>query len=196
MLVVDDTRLYRKLLSDILSAMDGVEVVGTADNGQAALDKIAQLQPDLVTLDVEMPTMDGLETLRQLHRTMPQMTVIMVSAHTVHGAKTTMQALELGAFDFITKPEERALSDNVAHIRNQLRPIINAWLTKKYLRALVTSRQRPRQAPHAQRRGPQACRERQAHASLVPWGAGRHRRRGCFNRWATGSGAGDSQTAG
>ena len=137
-LVVDDTRLYRRLLSDILSAMDGVQVVGTADNGQAALDKIAQLRPDLLTLDVEMPTMDGLETLRQLHGTMSQMAVVMVSAHTVHGAKTTMQALELGAFDFITKPEASALGDNVAHLRNQLRPLITAWRTKKYLRALVT----------------------------------------------------------
>jgi len=136
-LVVDDTRLYRRLLSRILSAMDGVQVVGTADNGQAALEKIAQLQPDLLTLDIEMPTMDGLETLRQLHGMMPQMGIVMVSAHTVHGAKTTMRALELGAFDFITKPEDYNLAANVEHLRRQLRPIINTWCTRKYLRALV-----------------------------------------------------------
>lgn len=146
-LVVDDTRLYRQLLSEIFSTIDGVEVVGTAEHGQAALEKIAQLRPDLVTLDVAMPTMDGLETLRHLHGMMAQMAVIMVSAHTVQGAHTTMQALELGAFDFITKPQGSGLSDNVEHMRNQLRPLINAWHTKKCLRALVTGDSaRPRPA--------------------------------------------------
>lgn len=137
LMVVDDTGLYRKILGDVLSNMDGVDVVGTASNGSLALAKIAHLKPDLLTLDVEMPTMDGLETLRQLRHVAPHIGAIMVSAHTKHGAKTTMDALELGAFDFITKPDGQNIDANVTHLRRQLQPIISTFHTKKHLKALL-----------------------------------------------------------
>ena len=139
LMVVDDTGLYRKLLSDILGQIDGVEVVGTASNGSIALAKLSHVQPDLLTLDIEMPTMDGLETLRRLRDVAPEVGAVMVSAHTRHGANVTMDALELGAFDFITKPDGGTLADNAADLRRQLQPIVNTFHSKKYLRGLLNN---------------------------------------------------------
>ncbi len=102
-LVVDDTALMRKLISDILSKDPEIEVVGTAPNGYLALQKIKRLSPDVVTMDVEMPKMDGLTALAKIMEEHP-IPVIMVSSHTYEGAKVTLEALELGAFDFIPKP--------------------------------------------------------------------------------------------
>jgi two-component system chemotaxis response regulator CheB len=138
-LVVDDTSLYRKLLSDVLATLDDVEVVGTANNGTIALAKIAQCRPDLLTLDVEMPAMNGLETLRQLRQIAPQVEVIMVSAHTTHGARVTMAALELGAVDFITKPEGKNLEHNIAELKRQLQPILSTFRTRKQMAGLRAS---------------------------------------------------------
>lgn len=78
-LVVDDTIMYRKVVGDILAEIPGVEVVGTANNGKVALSRIAALEPDLITLDVEMPVMDGLETLREIEKSYPDLGVIMLS---------------------------------------------------------------------------------------------------------------------
>ncbi len=111
-LVVDDTVLYRKVLSDILARIPDVEVVGTASNGRIALAKIDQLKPDLLTLDFEMPEMDGLTTLGELQRLKLDVAVVMVSAHTSEGAAVTIKALEGGAFDFITKPDGTSLEQN------------------------------------------------------------------------------------
>ena len=147
LLVVDDTGLYRKLLRDTLVQIDGVEVVGTASNGSLALSKLSLLEPDLLTLDVEMPMMDGLETLRQLRQVAPTVGVIMVSAHTNRGAKVTMEALELGAFDFIAKPEGNDLADNLVSLRRQLHPIIAAWRNKKRLKPLLDAKDTPARPP-------------------------------------------------
>ncbi len=147
LLVVDDTGLYRKLLRDTLVQIDGVEVVGTASNGSLALSKLSLLEPDLLTLDVEMPMMDGLETLRQLRQVAPTVGVIMVSAHTNRGAKVTMEALELGAFDFIAKPEGNDLADNLVSLRRQLHPIIAAWRNKKRLKSLLDAKDTPTRPP-------------------------------------------------
>jgi two-component system chemotaxis response regulator CheB len=103
-LVVDDSSLMRKLISNILTEDPEIEVVATAQNGKFALEKIAQFEPDVVTLDVEMPVMDGLETLKEIMRGHPR-PVIMISAVTQAGARQTMEALELGAVDFIPKPD-------------------------------------------------------------------------------------------
>ncbi|HEY9199760.1 MAG TPA: chemotaxis response regulator protein-glutamate methylesterase [Gammaproteobacteria bacterium] len=102
-LVVDDSALVRQLLSEILAGDPGIEVVGTATDPYAARDRIKQLNPDVLTLDVEMPRMDGLTFLRNLMRLRP-MPVVMVSSLTTHGADVTLDALELGAVDYVPKP--------------------------------------------------------------------------------------------
>ena len=103
-LVVDDSALMRKLLTDILSTDPDIEVVGSAMDAYVAREKIKQLNPDVVTLDVEMPKMDGLGFLSNLMRLRP-MPVVMVSSLTEKGADVTMQALDLGAVDFVSKPK-------------------------------------------------------------------------------------------
>ena len=103
-LIVDDSALIRSLLSEILSADPAIEVVGVAPDPFIARDKIKQLKPDVLTLDVEMPRMDGLTFLENLMRLHP-MPVLMVSTLTEQGAEVTLQALELGAVDFVTKPK-------------------------------------------------------------------------------------------
>jgi two-component system chemotaxis response regulator CheB len=103
-LVVDDSTLMRKIIIDILNSHPNINVVGYAINGQMALTQIEKLQPDVITLDVEMPFMNGLETLRELSKIRPTPT-IMLSSLTAAGADVTIQALELGAIDFIQKPE-------------------------------------------------------------------------------------------
>lgn len=103
-LVVDDSALMRRLLVEFLEADPGIQVVGSAPDPLIARDKIKQLNPDVLTLDVEMPRMDGLTFLENLMRLRP-MPVVMVSSLTERGAETTLQALELGAVDFVTKPK-------------------------------------------------------------------------------------------
>lgn len=102
-LIVDDSALVRKLLTEILTQAPGIEVVGVAQDPYIARDKIKALNPDVLTLDVEMPKMDGLTFLGNLMRLRP-MPVVMVSSLTAQGAEVTLQALELGAVDFVCKP--------------------------------------------------------------------------------------------
>jgi two-component system chemotaxis response regulator CheB len=102
-LIVDDSAMVRELLSAMLATDPGIRVVGTAADAYAARDKIKALAPDVLTLDVEMPRMDGLQFLRNLMRLRP-MPVIMCSSLTERGADITLEALELGAVDFVTKP--------------------------------------------------------------------------------------------
>lgn len=106
-LVVDDSALMRKLISRILEGEGSIEVVGTAMDGAFALKKIEELKPDVVTLDLEMPRVDGLEALRQITRQF-QLPVIVVSTHTKQGAYSTFKALAYGALDFVAKPKEAA----------------------------------------------------------------------------------------
>ncbi|MFY4773905.1 protein-glutamate methylesterase/protein-glutamine glutaminase [Metabacillus sp. RGM 3146] len=102
-LIVDDSAFMRKLISDFLSEHPLIEVAGTARNGEDALKKIEKLDPDVITLDVEMPVMDGLETLKRIMDLYPR-PVIMLSSTTQKGAENTMLSLEMGAIDFIPKP--------------------------------------------------------------------------------------------
>jgi two-component system chemotaxis response regulator CheB len=106
-LVVDDSALMRKLIPAILARDPSIEVVGTAMDGAFALKKIEELRPDVVTLDLEMPRMDGIETLRLIMRRAP-LPVILFSTHSREGAYSTLKALALGAVDFIAKPTEAA----------------------------------------------------------------------------------------
>jgi len=107
-LVVDDSALMRKLIPQALSTDPTIEVVGTAMDGLMGLRKIEELRPHVVTLDLEMPRMDGIEMLRQITGK-HHVPVIVVSAHTEEGASLTLKALSLGAFDFVTKPQDAAL---------------------------------------------------------------------------------------
>src|SRR5690349_15930220 len=126
-LVVDDAMLIRRMVSDVLAADPAIEVVGEAANGRIALQKLAQLNPDLVTLDVEMPEMNGLQTLKEIRKTHPRLPVIMFSAVTERGAADTLEALHYGASDYVTKPggvAGRELAQ--ARIREDLVPKIKS----------------------------------------------------------------------
>lgn len=103
-LLVDDSILTRRVLSKVLGADGRVDICGTAPDGRAALQKIARLKPDLVVLDVEMPVMNGLETLVELRRDHPKLPVVMFSALTRPGVQTTLDALLAGASDYVLKP--------------------------------------------------------------------------------------------
>jgi two-component system, chemotaxis family, protein-glutamate methylesterase/glutaminase len=104
-LVVDDSALMRKLITQVLLRDPSIEVVGTAADGAIGLRKIEELRPHVVTLDLEMPRMDGMEMLRQITRK-HRLPVIIVSAYSERSADITLKALSLGAFDFVTKPHE------------------------------------------------------------------------------------------
>ena len=103
-LVVDDSALMRKLIPQIIERDSSIQVVGTAMDGAFALDKIAELKPQVVTLDLDMPRMDGMEALRVITRK-HRLPAIVVSAHTTEGAAATFRALAMGAFDFVAKPK-------------------------------------------------------------------------------------------
>ncbi|HUO27186.1 MAG TPA: chemotaxis response regulator protein-glutamate methylesterase [Candidatus Aquilonibacter sp.] len=104
-LVVDDSALMRKLIPQMLEADEAIEVVGTAMDGTFCLKKIDDLKPNVVTLDLEMPGMNGIDTLKEIMRRQP-LPVIVVSSHSTDGATVTMKALGLGAFDFVAKPKD------------------------------------------------------------------------------------------
>jgi two-component system chemotaxis response regulator CheB len=125
-LVVDDAVVVRKLVSDELAADPALEVAGTAANGKIALAKLTQVNPDLVILDVEMPELDGLATLRELRKTHPKLPVLMFSALTEAGAKATLDALALGATDYFTKPSSATPGAALQVIRAELIPRIKA----------------------------------------------------------------------
>jgi len=125
-LVVDDAMLIRRMVSDVLTADPLIDVVGEAANGRIALQKIAQLSPDLVTLDVEMPEMNGLQTLKEIRKTHPRLPVIMFSAVTERGAADTLEALHYGASDYVTKPTGAGRADALLRIREDLMPKIKS----------------------------------------------------------------------
>ena len=126
-LVVDDTIFYRKIVSDVLSKFPDVEVVGTASNGRIALSRIKSLKPDLITLDVEMPVLDGLGVLEVIKKECLDVGVIMVSTLTTRGSKITMKALELGAFDFVTKTDRDDPEENFKALHLALLPRVRAY---------------------------------------------------------------------
>jgi two-component system chemotaxis response regulator CheB len=117
-LVVDDSALMRKLIPQMLAGDESLEVVGTAMDGNFCLKKIEELRPTVVTLDLEMPGMNGIDTLKEIMRRQP-VPVIVFSSHSTEGASVTMRALGLGAFDFVTKPE-----DTSAHMAETAKELI------------------------------------------------------------------------
>ncbi len=117
-LVVDDSYLMRLLICDLLSSFEDIEIVGTARNGKEAVELVSKLKPDVVTLDYEMPVMDGIKALEEIMKKNPT-PCIMLSAYTKEGAEITLNALSKGAFDFITKPSG-SLSMDIEKVRVEL----------------------------------------------------------------------------
>jgi chemotaxis response regulator CheB len=103
-LIVDDSAVIRRLLGDLLASAPGIVVAGTAANGGQALARIPEVKPDLITLDIEMPGMDGLETWVEIRKLYPKLPVIMFSALTERGGTATLDALARSASDYVTKP--------------------------------------------------------------------------------------------
>jgi two-component system chemotaxis response regulator CheB len=143
-LVVDDAVLFRRLLTEVLSSLPGVEVVGSAPNGKIALQRVRELKPDLLTLDIEMPEMDGLAVLDALLRNgEPAVEVIVVSAVTQRGGDLTMRALEKGAFDFITKPDTPTPEQGRAALLRELGPRVRAVAQRLEIRAILRGSSSP-----------------------------------------------------
>jgi len=127
-LVVDDSVVIRRLVSDAINADPELEVVGVAANGRIALSKMTQVQPDIVILDVEMPEMDGLETLAEIRKTHRRLPVIMFSTVTERGAHCTLEALTRGASDYVTKPANiGSVGEAQQRLRSELIPKIKQF---------------------------------------------------------------------
>jgi two-component system chemotaxis response regulator CheB len=130
-LIVDDAVVFRRLVAEELNKDPAMEVVGTAANGRIALARMTQVNPDVVILDIEMPELDGLATLKELRKTHPRLPVIMFSALTERGAEATLDALAFGATDYFTKPTNTGgLDSSLKVIRDQLIPEIKALCGK------------------------------------------------------------------
>ncbi|MFC3992122.1 protein-glutamate methylesterase/protein-glutamine glutaminase [Actinoplanes siamensis] len=126
-LVVDDSVVVRRLIVDALGEAPGIQVVGTAANGLLAQAKIDQLKPDVVTMDIEMPEMNGIEAVRELRKRHAVLPVIMFSTLSAAGASATLEALSAGATDYVTKPSNvGSVKESIAAVREQLVPKIQA----------------------------------------------------------------------
>jgi two-component system chemotaxis response regulator CheB len=131
-LVTDDSALVRRLVSGVLNDAPGIQVVGLAHNGAQALERVDALRPDLVTLDIEMPVMDGLTAMRELRRRHPRLPVIMVSTLTQEGASATLDALAAGASDYVTKPTNSlSLTESLSELSDQLIPRVRALAERR-----------------------------------------------------------------
>lgn len=125
-LIVEDSTVIRKLLSDLLKNDPDIEVIDTAKTGKEAIEKAKILHPDVITLDIEMPEMDGLTALKILKKEIPQVKVIMFSSLTQEGAKATIESLVLGAYDFVPKPSTKSFLESIKKIEQDLIPKIKS----------------------------------------------------------------------
>ncbi|GAA3607798.1 chemotaxis response regulator protein-glutamate methylesterase [Kineosporia mesophila] len=122
-LIVDDSVVIRRLIKEILDADSRIEVVGVAHNGQVAITKVEELKPDAVTMDIEMPVMNGVDAVRALRKTHPRLPIVMFSTLTERGASATMDALAAGASDYVTKPANvGSVMESRQNIKDQLIP--------------------------------------------------------------------------
>jgi two-component system chemotaxis response regulator CheB len=162
-LVVDDSAIVRRVVTEELEAQPGIEVAGVAATGRIALERAAQLKPDLIILDIEMPEMDGLNALTLLRQTHPQTPVVMFSSLTELGAAATLEALARGASDFFAKPRGvGGLEASRALIRTELVPAIRALCVRKFRGAtagempVAPTASKPPVAPQTKRSRPSA----------------------------------------
>ena len=119
------------MVSDVLSGDPAIEVIGIAANGSIALDKIAKLKPDLITLDIEMPVMDGLQAMKEIRKLYPALKVIMFSTLTERGARASLEALSLGASDYVTKPANvGSVTEAQKCLRDELVPKIKGFFLR------------------------------------------------------------------
>jgi two-component system, chemotaxis family, protein-glutamate methylesterase/glutaminase len=147
-LVIDDSALIRSIMKEIINSQADMEVVAVAPDPLVARDLIKQTNPDMLTLDVEMPKMDGLDFLEKLMRLRP-MPVLMVSSLTERGSEITMRALELGAVDFITKPKvgiQSGMLEYAELIAEKIRVVANARIVRRHVES---ARQDQQSSPHA-----------------------------------------------
>lgn len=147
-IIVDDSALFRTMLRNAITDIPGCTVVATASDGESAVAKIEELKPDLVTLDVEMPNMNGIDTLRELRRRRIRSKIVMVSRLTAAGAQVTTDALLYGAFDFILKPSGKDAVANKELLRSELVERISAIReTRKAATEPAVSKSAERVAP-------------------------------------------------
>src|SRR5580692_2177167 len=125
-MIVDDAIVVRKVLTDALSHDSDLEVAGTASNGKLALAKLQSLHPDVILLDIEMPEMSGLEAIPEIRKILPHIPIIMFSTLTERGAEATLDALALGATDYVTKPSNSDMGSTSESIARDLIPKIKA----------------------------------------------------------------------
>lgn len=144
-LVVDDSAFMRRVIGDILSSDPGIEVIGFARNGEEAVEKVEALRPDVVTLDVEMPRLNGLGALSRIMRRAPT-PVVMLSAYTDRGRKETIEALELGAVDFITKPSGE-ISIHLAELKGEILSKVKVAARTRVRSLAKTVKQAPSRLP-------------------------------------------------
>lgn len=140
-LVVDDSALVRSIVCDVLSGEPDLAVAGTASDGTAALEQLERLRPDALTLDIEMPGRDGLEVLKEIRKNHPRLPVIMLSTLTRPGAEATLQALALGAHDYVAKPA--AAQDACAYLRELLVPKLRSLCSAEERRAALLAHPEP-----------------------------------------------------
>jgi two-component system, chemotaxis family, protein-glutamate methylesterase/glutaminase len=139
-LVVDDSILYRKVLTEALNSLPAVEVVGGVANGGQVVGKVRELRPDVLTLDIEMPGMNGIEVMNALRQAGLNVNVLVVSSVTLSGGVMTLQALENGAFDFITKPQGATREENKRLLREALAPRLRALGHRLDVQKILRSR--------------------------------------------------------
>lgn len=140
-MVVDDSVFMRKMITKMLEKENDIEVIATAKNGKEAIDLNIKLKPDVITLDIEMPQINGLEALKEIMDTRPTK-VIMLSSLTTEGAKETIKSLELGAFDFLSKPDGKSISLNIDKVEENLLELVRA--AYKADERLLVSKPKPR----------------------------------------------------
>lgn len=126
-MIVDDSALMRKVLKEIIMTDPSLEVIGSARNGEDAVEKVRDFKPDVITMDINMPIMDGLTSMQYIHHEHPELPILIISSLTTESALTTFEALELGAFDYVAKPSGTVSSNLYIIGQEIIQKIKNAY---------------------------------------------------------------------